>query len=160
MFPLLPYKTISFDTFLTVDEVASTLSQALSASGSLLELLFNTKTEFVGRVSREGFRIRRRIMFLSKSSCGEPIVYGKFIPTENGTRIDVRIIMSPFGIVGYIILCIAAAFIAYIAISSWRALSVVIYIWMLLISYFIFFAGFWYAANKAEQFLNNVFRDK
>ena len=81
MYSLIPYKHTLIDTKLSVDEIAKLLAKEVAEMSS---------------------SIFRQTLFNSL-----PRIYGKMIPQDYGTRVDLRILLDPLILVLSILLCTA-----------------------------------------------------
>lgn len=160
MYPLLPYRRISIDTSLTVDEAVTILSDAIMPQRSFRRLLLlpfaKSEKEFEGEVSDTGsWKISRAIRYRNSFL---PILYGIFVPTEQGVRVEVRMIMHlevivfllGFALIGIGLLPKLGSFV-------WSVENIVMLSGMILLPYLMVFEGFGYEASKAERFIRQLF---
>ena len=157
--PLIPYKSISFNTMLTLEEAVQLVSEAIAPPRPLFQGLRKAGKEFEGTVSNSGFTMSRAIRYRNSFL---PYLYGKFVPGAQGVRVEVRMTMHP--------LVIAFAALWFTLIGGFLRLSIgstlttlkidegtLILIGMLLFFYLMVFLGFGIEASKAERFLSDLF---
>jgi hypothetical protein len=157
--PLIPYKSISINTSLTVDEAVHLVSAAIAPPRSFFQGWRKAGKEFEGTVSNSSFTISRAIRYRNSFL---PFLYGKFVPSAQGVRVEVRMTMHP--------LVIAFTVLWFTVIASFLLLSIggmlttlkidegiLLPIGMLLFFYLMVFLGLGFEANEAERFLSNLF---
>ena len=85
---LWPGESFQIETAMTLDEVVRTFSEHVDQTKFFKLSLRRTK--FVGRVTREGFRLIPHIRFFY-NSFSMPVIHGQFRERASGTVISVRI---------------------------------------------------------------------
>jgi hypothetical protein len=159
MIPVIPYKHIRISTALTVEEAMRLVSSAISPLRILDNWSTPTGKEFEGSVTQQGFKIQKIIHHRNSFL---PILYGKFIPTENGTKVDVYLTLDVLMI---IFVCVWLA--GFGGVFLWLVRNSIITgkwdndIWLTLAGmaffYLWIFLGFGLYARATEQFIINLF---
>ena len=157
--PLIPYKSININTSLTVDEAVQLVSEAIALPRSFFQGWGKAAREFEGTVSTSGFTISRAIRYRNSFL---PILFGKFVPSAQGVRVEVRMTLHPlviafavlwFTFVGGFLLLAIGSTLTTLKVDE----GILLPIGMLLFFYLMVFLGFGLEANKAERFLSSLF---
>lgn len=161
MYPFIPYRRISIETSLTVSEAVNLLSASLMPKRPLPRLAFfpfaESEKKFEGEVSDTGtWKISRAIRYRNSFL---PILYGVFVPTEQGVRVEVLMILHSSTIA---FLLAVYGLLAAVALTQWsrfvwsvgNVLGIIGIVGFLL---FMVFGGFGYEASKAERFIRQLF---
>lgn len=159
MILLFPYKKLVFESPLSKEEVIQRLTSEVAQPRSGLRWLERRTENFQGKVSEEGFQIRRIIR--SRNSF-LPIIYGRFSPSVPGVRIEVTMKVQTgvlvfsilwLGFVGGLAVFTLPKMLATGSIDSEGLVG-----WaMVLIFYLAVTISFGVEANKARKLLNRIF---
>jgi hypothetical protein len=131
---------------MTLDEAATALSRLVQTNRSIKGWLFS-KEDFVGRISTEGFVIRRKIAY---GNSFLPVCRGKFEPSPEGAR--VRVTMTP-SVPVIVFCCLFPAFWFLATPRSGPETRLSFEILFLLVFYAVALVAFHFEAAKAEKFL-------
>ena len=159
MFPLIPFKSLTFDTSLSTDEAAQLVSEAIAPRRSWLQYWREADKEFEGSVSEGGFTVSRAIR---NRNSFLPYLYGKFVPTTDGVRVVVRMTLHPLVILFAIVWCtMIGSFMLPALLGSLDKgppdPMLLTPIAMLLFFYGMVFVFFGLEVGKAERFLKDLF---
>ena len=159
MLPVIPYKHIRISTTLTVEEAVRLVSSAISPRRTLDNWSTPNGKDFEGSVTEQGFQIQKIIHHRNSFL---PILYGKFIPTEKGTKVEVHLTLDVLMI---IFVCFWLAgfggvflFLARNSIttgewdgSTWHILAGIAFFYLMI------FFSFGLYAKATEEFIINLF---
>ncbi len=162
MFPLLPYQHVAINTNLSIDDAASLLANRVSPPPRLFRRSSDTEKEkeYEGKVSQTGFRVNRKINYRNSFL---PILYGKFIPTNYGTKVNIHMTMHPIVIVFCCVWCspLLGALWATVKdmIFSNSPFDSVVFmpIGMLTFLYLMVFFSFGIEAKRSKNFMEKLF---
>ena len=160
MMPVIPYKHISISTSLTVEQAVSLVSSSISPRRTRSDWFASTDKEFEGFVTAQGFRIQK---IIHNKNSFLPILYGKFIPTEKGTKVNVHLTMDVlvtifacFWLAGFsgisLLLVIRSITAGKWENSVWYTLAGVAFFYLMI------FLGFGLYAKTTEEFIINLFK--
>ena len=131
---------------MTREEAVAALSQFVQTNRGIKGWLFS-KADFVGRITADGFVIRRKIGYANSF---RPVCRGTFGLTPEGTRVLVT--MTP-SILVIIFCCVFAGFWCWALPPSESGTNCSSEIVLLLVIYAVLLAAFYFEAGKAERFL-------
>ena len=157
--PVIPYKHISISTSLTVDQAVSLVSSAISPRRTLSNWSASTNKEFEGLVTEQGFKIQKVIQYRNSFL---PVLYGRFVPNEKGTKVDIHLTMDVLIIIfacvwltgfGAVFLWLASSWMTTGKWDNdtWYVLAGIAFFYVML------FFGFGLYAKTTEEFIINLF---
>ena len=155
-FAFIPYWHLVIDIPLSPGEAATILSDnlvrhVLHAYGIDFPRPYEGNS-FVGKVSPDGFKIRRRVSYYNSFI---PTLHGKFYPMAEGTRIDVICRMYPYT-EGFLLLwCFPFLVFTIYAIVSLQFVGVFC-LSLPMLAYMGTLAGFNFELNKSIALLHHV----
>jgi len=155
----MPYRKLFIDTHLSTTETADVISQALVRLDAPAEPVFGVRHQFVGHVGSDDFSITRKgsgALYRKAYDDFEPIVNGKFISTHLGTCIDVSMTYD-WGKISWYIFILIGTVIFWIYHESLTFITLMKISGLFIFSYSLALCDFWWRANKAEEFLSNLF---
>jgi len=161
----LPYRYIVIETHLSADRAASILSGALGSlrsTPSVIRWFQGNPRGFKGTVSSDEFTIKRVYPpFFHDSFL--PVLYGRFIPRQPGTQIDVQITLRPVTIIVLAIIFLVGAFQTASYTAAWISAKSVdkgfgYTILIMLLCYGVMIGSFKYQADYATEFIHQVFK--
>ena len=159
MIPIIPYKHIRISTALTVEQAVSLISSAISPRRTLSNWSVSTGKEFEGSVNEQGFKIQK---IIHNRNSFLPVLYGKFVPTEMGTKVDIHLTMDRLTII-FVCLWLAASGGAFLLLArgsmttgkwdndTWYTLAALTFFYLMM------FFGYGLYAKTTEEFVMNLF---
>lgn len=108
---LVPYKRFIIETTLTIDEAMQILLQIVQPKRFWPNPFSEKRRQFVGAVSKEGFRFIRNVYYLNSFL---PAIKGTFNSSNGVTRITITMACNPCVV---ITMTVAFTFIGYILTS-------------------------------------------
>ena len=161
MFPFLPYKRIVISTSLTTENCVSLISAAISPNRTINTWFSSSSKEFEGSVNEQGFKIQKVI---HNRNSFLPVLNGKFIQFEKGTKIEVRLSLDTLvlvftsfwlaGMGGFFLLLVIDSISAGVPNKDmWYPLGAIGFF------YFMILVGFGSYAKRTEEFITNLFEN-
>jgi len=154
---LWPYKTIVMESPLRPAELLKRLTRVVAPP---LGRVSNTRTEFLGTITEQGFEIRRRIEYRNSFL---PIIHGRVHPSAEGARVEVkmrlRLAIVVFGAfwVGMLLLCMLGVVIKTYSGKRIEPIAIIGPIGMLLFFFVLMTVSYRLEARKAIFLLNELF---
>jgi hypothetical protein len=159
MFPFFPYKRIVIPTSLTIEKCVSLVSTAISPYRTINTWFSSSSKEFEGSVNEQGFKIQKVI---HNRNSFLPVLNGKFIQFEKGTKIEVRLsldtlvlVFTSFWLAGmggvFLLLVIGSISAGAPNKFVWYPLAGIVFF------YFMILVGFGSYAKRTEEFIMNLF---
>jgi hypothetical protein len=159
MMPVIPYKHFCISTALTIEQAVSLVSSAISPRRTIDNWSASISTEFEGSVTEQGFKIQK---IIHNRNSFLPVLYGKFIQTRTGTKVDVHLTLDALimvfacvwltGFGGVFLWLVSSS----ITTGKWDHNA-----WYLLAGftffYLMIFFGFGLYAKTTEEFIINLF---
>jgi hypothetical protein len=159
MMPLIPYKHIRISTTRTVEKAVGLVSSAISPRRTLSNWSVSTGKEFEGSVNEQGFKIQK---IIHNRNSFLPVLYGKFVPTDMGTKVDIHLTMDRVVII-FVCLWLAASGGAFLLLArgsmasgkwdnnTWSILVALVFFYLMI------FFGYGFYAKTTEEFIMNLF---
>jgi len=161
LLPLIPYKHISINTSLTLEEAVRLVAKSISPPRPWFQPFGERGIAFDGAVSAQGFTVKRTVHY---QNAFLPFVHGRFIPTNEGVRVNVHMTMHPL---------IAAFALVWCGGGLWElvrsirdctrtgkevSVRIALSLAFLLLFYLAMLLGFGLEARRAEQFMRSLFK--
>ena len=160
MVSLLPYRQISVSTDLAMEGAVSRLSAITTEQNVSAWSLPPSGKKYAGQVSPQGFNIKRIIGYTNSFL---PVLDGKFIATDEGTRLDIHMALHPlvklFLVFWSTPLLLAFLYLAYQGISNGMSFSQVT-LWplgMVAVAYLIIYTIFWVESLEDQRLITGLF---
>lgn len=159
MSPIIPYKRFVISTSLTVEEVVHMISEAILPRRTLTTWHSSTTKTFEGRVDNQGFEIQK---IIHNRNSFLPVLYGRIIPTNKGSKIEVRLTLNILvGIFSVIWLLAMSGVFLLLAIIKANNSNLSEYLWAPLAAIGLFLLvlslGFGTYTKETEEFITNLF---
>lgn len=149
---LIPYRRLSLNTRLSVEQTMSLLQESVAPVPSIsLRWTSKATKPFEGTVSPTGFTIFRTIRYRNSFL---PILNGRFAATPTGTVITVNMTISPLVAAVGLLMIMSLGPILLSALARQFDLGLAL---LLLGIYVVMMIAFGYEANRAEAQLKQIF---